>query len=186
MKQFNLFAAALLLGVALPEPGTAQLQPADRIRILTVRGISVTGVVTALSPDSIAVRVGIDEPHWIRRGEIAYLERSDKRYRKFARNLAVTTLSGTAIGGMIGALTWTKCVSNQLFGCLMHPESRSGAFVFGGVLAGALSVPAGVLMGLAIKYDHWVPVRGTSDEWSSFSVAPRFGSGLGLSASYSF
>ena len=188
MRLFKLFTTASLLGMALPEPSWAQVQPADRVRILTVNGATLTGVVTEASGDSIALSavVGQGAPHWVRNPEIALLERSAGRYRQFARNLALTTLSGAALGGMAGALTWTKCVSNEFLGCLFHPESRSDAFWFGSVVAGAFSVPVGILLGLAIQYDRWEPVQKSGATGSSFSVMPRLDRGVGVSASFSF
>ena len=190
MGRLNLIAAALFLGGTLSAPALAQLQPADRVRILTVHGITLTGTVTGMSGDSIALTAvpGRGQANWVRRPDIAYLERSAGRYRKFGRNLALTTLSGAAIGGMIGAITWTECVSNEFLGCLMHPESRSDAVVFGAVVTGSLSVPIGILLGLAIQYERWEPALDAKPgDWrSSFSVAPRLGRDFGVTASFSF
>lgn len=178
---------ALVLWHLCPAPGLAQaaLQPKDRIRILTVDDVSLTGVLTELSPDSLMV-TGVHGTRWVHHAEIAYLERSTGRYRQFGRNLILTTGSVAAISGMLGAITWKKCVSNEFLGCLFAPESRADAFMLGAIAGGVLSIPVGVIVGLAVQYDRWEGVRTDGSKWSRLSVAPLPGRGLGATASFTF
>jgi hypothetical protein len=187
MQQRHVVTIALFLATSLPAPCVAQsrLQPADRVRVLTVTGTSLTGILAEIAGDSLRVTVN-RESWWLRRGDLAYLERSSERYRQFARNFALTTASGAGVGAMLGAITWKECVSNSLFGCMFVPESRSDAF-FAGALAGAfVSLPVGVIVGLALQYDRWEPTRLAEARRSGLSVRPMFGGGPGLTASFSF
>ena len=188
MQQRHVVTIALFLAASLPTPCIAQsrLQLADRVRILSFDGSSRTGVLRELSSDSIRVSVLGEQQRWVRQADVAYLERSAERHRRFGRNFALTIGSTAAVAGMLGAITWTKCVSNEFLGCLMHPESRSDAFLMGATIGGVLSVPVGVILGLAIQYDRWEPARMAEVRRSGLSVKPEFGRGPGLSASFSF
>jgi hypothetical protein len=188
MQQHYAVTIALVLATALSTPCAAQsrLLPADRVRILSVDGSSLTGVASELSPDSIRVSVQGEQQRWVRRAEIAYLERSAERHRKFARNFGVTIGSAAGVGAMLGAITWKECKSSGLFGCMFVPESRFDAFLMGGVAGGVISVPVGVILGLAIQYDRWEPTRLAEARRSSLIVKPVFVAGPGLSASFSF
>jgi hypothetical protein len=187
MWRLNWFTAALGLGMSIPTPGAAQVQvqPADRVRILTITGSTLTGVLAEMSGDSMRVTVG-RESWWMRRGDMVYLERSAQRHRQFARNFALTAVSAAGVGAMLGAITWKECVSNGLFGCMFVPESRSDAFFEGGLFGALLSVPVGVIVGLTLQYDRWEPVPMSGARRSSFSVAPLLNRGLGVAASISF
>lgn len=185
MRRLNLFAAASFLAIALPAPGLAQLQPTDRVRILTVDGLTLTGAVTEMSPDSLMLS-SAGHANWVRQSEIAYLERSAGQYRMFARNFVVTAGSVAAVGGALAAITWTECVSNEFLGCLMTPGSRGEAFVMGAAAGALLGTPIGVILGLAIKYDRWEPAQTPAGRRTRVSVMPVFDRGVGASASISF
>jgi hypothetical protein len=187
MKRLYLLMAALALATALPALGGAQLpvQPADRVRILYRDGSSLTGVVTTHSGDSLEVRSSGDR-RWVRQADVAYLERSARRHRRFGRNFAATVGSVAGVTGMISAITWKKCVSNQFLGCLLEPETRGDAFVWGAMLGGVLSVPVGVVLGLAIQYDEWEPAHAASHRLSDLNVRPILHRGVGAAVSFSF
>ena len=186
MRQLGLFLVPAFL-MAFPTQGVGQwhLQPGERVRVLTVSGSSQVGVVSRTSSDSLMLISGTGT-EWLRQGDVTYLERSVRRHRKFARNLAVTVGSVAGVSGMIAAIGWKECKSNQLFGCMMAPESRMDAFLFGGVVGGVLSVPVGVLVGLALQYDEWAPVNGAAQSGSSMSIRPLLDRGLGASVSFTF
>lgn len=182
MRRASLLAV-VMLAITLSQPGLAQLQPTDRIRILTLSGGTVTGEVLFVAGDSLNVRVA-GRPAWVRQADIAYLERSTARRRRFARNLAVTAASTAAVGGAIAAITWKKCVSNEFLGCLMVPASRSEAFVFGGAVGTMIGVPLGVLVGFAVRHDRWEPVPLPGRLGLTVSPVRRYGAGV--SASFPF
>ena len=155
----HLFTGALLLTISLPGSGASQPRAADRVRITTTAGLTVTGVVADVSPDSFQVLAG-PQSRWVRQAEVSSVQRSVRRERRFVRNLAITTVSSAATVGMIAAMTWSPCVSTEFLGCLMHPESRSGAFMFGAVVGGTFSIPVGVIVGLALRHDVWERPQG--------------------------
>ena len=181
MGRVSLFAA--VMAIAFSEPGLAQLQPADRIRILTPDGGTVTGDVLEVASDSLHVDVA-GRSAWVRQADIAYLERRTARHRRFARNFVVTAASTAGVAGAIAAITWKKCVSNEFLGCLLVPESRSEAFVFGGAVGTMIGVPLGLLVGYAVRHDQWepVPLPGRL----GLTVSPAWRYGPGVSASLSF
>ena len=181
-----LWMTALSIAMVLPGPVAAQLQTSERIRILTNDGRSVIGTLAAMPGDSLLVQ-NPTEAIWVRQGDVAYLERSIRRHRKFGRNFALTVGSLAGAGAMLGAITYKKCVSNEFLGCLMAPEDRSDAFLMGGIIGGILGAPLGLLMGAAIQYDRWAPVsRGAEGRFTGLSIAPMPHRGIGLSASRSF
>jgi hypothetical protein len=113
-------------------------------------------------------------PRWLAVAEIVYMERSTRRYRRFARNFAMTTGGTAAAGGMLAALAWKE------------GGSRSGAFLAGAMIGAVLSAPAGVILGMAIRYDRWEPAVISGSRRSGVSVTPLPGRSLGASASISF
>jgi hypothetical protein len=176
---------AMVLSATLSATGYAQAQPAERVRILTTNGFSITGTLAEATSDSLRIRESQDW-RWVRRSDIAYLERSTRRYHRFLPNFLATVAGGAGIGGMIGAISWKECVSNEFLGCLLAPETRADAFLMGGAIGGILSVPVGVVLGLALRYDRWEPVHDGPGVSSSLSVRPVVGRGIGMSASISF
>ena len=186
MSRFSRFLVpAFLMAWPAQAIGQWQVQPGERVRILTVTGASQVGVVAKSASDSLMLTTG-SGAMWVRQGDVTYLERSVGRHRRFARNMAVTVGSVAGASGMLAAIGWEKCVSNQLFGCLMAPETRTDAFFFGAVVGGALSVPVGVLLGLALRYDDWEPVGGAVQTGARMSVRPLLDRGFGASVSVTF
>lgn len=180
-----IFLGVLALAVVLPAAAHAQFQQADRVRILTQDGLTHIGVVADITPDSVMLKRS-DELRWVRRSDVAYLERSTRRYRRFFRNLAVTAGSTAGIGALIGGIAYKKCVSNEFLGCLMSPENRVQAFILGGVMGATVGIPVGVIVGSSIRYDQWEPALQAHERRSSLSIIPLPKRGIGLSASFSF
>jgi hypothetical protein len=189
MRRFPGFAATLLvLALGVPTPGAAQAKPGvgERIRILTVNGDSYAGTLSAASAEGLVIS-GALGGRAVRPSEIAYLERSSRRYRRFGRNFLFSIMATGLTTGTIAAAAWSPCVSNQFLGCLMASDSRSEEFAVGLVVGSVLfGIPLGTITGSVIKYDEWeeIPLPGT--EKSTVTIAPVLDRGFGLSASISF
>jgi hypothetical protein len=190
MRRLTLVLAALTtltaLATTLPSRGLAQPlpQPGERVRILTVDGTSLTGTLTSASAEGMIL--GGRGGRSVRLADIAYVERSAGRYRRFGRNFALTTGTASLAGGMLAAITWTRCVSNQFLGCMLTPESRTEAFAWGAVAAGVLGMPVGVVVGLARRYDRWEALPLPGSRTSTVSIEPVFVGGFGLAGSLTF
>lgn len=187
MRQLYLLMAVVVLATAHSAKGEAQppVQPADRVRILTRGGGSFTGVVIELARDSLEVQSS-SERRWVQQADVAYLERSARRYRRFGRNFAATVGSVAGVSGMLSAITWKKCVSNEFLGCFLEPQTRGDAFLWGATAGAVLSVPVGVILGLAIRYDQWEPAQSTHGRSATVSVQPILHRGFGAAASFAF
>jgi hypothetical protein len=189
MRRFPGFAATLLvLALGVPTPGAAQAEPrvGERIRILTVKGDSYAGTLRELSPQGVVIGESRGS-RTVRAEEVAYLERSTRRYRRFGRNFFFSVIGTGVATGAIAAAAWSPCRSNQFLGCLMASDSRSEEFGFGLVVGGVLfGIPLGTITGSVIQYDDWegIPFPGTEE--STVTIAPVLDRGFGLSASISF
>jgi hypothetical protein len=188
MRRLTLVLTALMgLATTFPVPAFAQAspQPGEWVRILTVDGTSLTGTLAAASTEAVILS-GAGAGKSVRMADIAYLERRVGRYRRFARNLGLTVGSASVAGGMLSAITWTKCVSNEFMGCFLAPESRTDAFAWGAVAAGVVGVPVGVVVGLARRYDRWEALPLAGSRAATLSIEPVFVGGFGVAGSISF
>src|SRR5688572_16425300 len=99
MRQLTLVLTALTALATLPDSGSAQSppQPGERIRILTMDGTSVTGTLALVNAEGMILS-GSGPGNSVRAADIAFVERSVGRYRRFARNVALTTGASSLAG----------------------------------------------------------------------------------------
>jgi hypothetical protein len=140
-----------------------------RVRLTLTDGSQMVGVVSSISADSIAIAQDGSERRAFSLGHLVEIERSMGRHRRMGRNLALTvgvTSVGLATAFAIG-----------------HPEGRSEAFAWGLLSGAALGVPLGLVVGLTIKHEQWLPVSGSGEPEATLSVGPVLGPQLGAGVS---
>ncbi len=169
---------AMLSAVKTPAQAQAQerLRPGDTIRVTTETGKPLTGVLHALSDDSVTLRFG-DLLHGRSRAEVVKFERKSGRAAS-GRTLLYAMGAAAAAGGLIGAITYEPCDEVGFMACFMDPESTGQAFVYGAAAGGVVvGVPLGVVLIPFIKYDRWERVGGratTRRAAVGFTFSARF------------
>lgn len=174
-------AVLLAILMTLPLPGSAQTTatPGDRVRVQSRDGAVVVGTISRISPDSIIVHQEGTYRGWrmepsgsdvaLPVAEVARIELSLGRQRRFARNFWRTVAVSSAAVGLIAAATWQE---PDFFA-----NSRGGAFALGACVGAIYGVPVGVIVGLTVKSERWAGTK--------VSVAPVLGPRLGLVGSIS-
>lgn len=178
-----IFLATLAYGS--PILGQVGLSEGDRVRFVETDGRPrVTGVVSTVSSDWIVIsRDGAQDELLIQRADVARLERSVGRQRRFARNFGITLGVTAATAGIISALAWSPCRATGFLACFMAPDSRGDAFGLGFAGGAILGIPLGVIVGLAVGSEGWEPVTLPGTDGAKITVSPILGSGVGASAS---
>jgi hypothetical protein len=92
-------------------------------------------------------------------------------------------ISGGAIGGIAGALSYSPCVRTEVLECLFTPNNAGDAAVLGGAAGALFGLVAGALIGAFVVTDRWVP--GYFESVSQVSIVPR-AHGVGAQLSVSF
>ena len=183
-----LFVLTALAAAALPSVAAAQvgLQTGERIRILTSDGTTLVGEFGAATPQGLIFHEDGRE-RTLQSADIALLEVSTGRHRRFGRHFLATLAAGSVVGGVLGAVSYEPCNPNVFLGCLMSPMSRGDAFAWGFVGGAVLSLPVGVILGVAIKHDRWSSISLPDAEIAGVSLNPALiGGKPGVAASLSF
>jgi len=155
-------AATLAVAALASKPVHPQaISPAaigERVRITTPtqRGPDrVLGQVVAARADSLVVQTpGVATPRAVAIGEISTLEVSQGMHGNGGRGMAYGSLIGVAVGGLLGAATYTKPDCNGAFLC-PSPESSGIDVVAGGLLGGLVGLGVGGLWGAAHPSERW-------------------------------
>lgn len=172
--------AALVLG---PPAASAQNLPGegDRVRVRMAGGSERTGLVSAFDPAGSLVLV--DEASGrevsLPLHDVAGLEQSLGKGRRFGRNLGYTIAATSLTFGVLGAVSWSECTG----WCLLHPESRADAFAWGLVGGAVVGLPIGVIVGLAVTSERWASVDLPAVTERSVHFTPILGPRTGLAVS---
>lgn len=182
MKKASGFLA--IWTMVLPACGWAQSLPAEGewVRISRTNGTVVTGILSFASAEEVRLLDGSAEQDLlIPRGEIDRMERSLGRHRDFGKNF-VMVLASTSVGiGALLAIAWSPCTQTGFLACYLHPTSRGEAFAWGLAGGAILGVPAGLIVGLAIKREKWAPVTLSGPGDATLSILPVLGTRIGVS-----
>jgi len=167
---------AALLWIA-PAALSAQgpLRPGDRVRVTQADGSEVTGTVQYVRDGDIRLLTVSQADRLLPSEGIRSVERSLGRERNFVENFVLSVVGGAAVGGLLGAVTWTPCNDTGFMACFLHPSSRSEAFGFGMIVGGTLGVPIGLVLGLADRDDIWEPVTVPGPDGLALQMAPVVG-----------
>lgn len=180
---------ALLAAVALmPADARTQTSPQNdvRVRIARANGPRLVGTLRAHSVDSLTITDPAGGLLAIPRRDITGMETSLGRHRSFLRNFSIGVGATAAAGGLLGALTWSECTETGFLACMMHPDSRMGAFGLGALVGGALGVPIGLIAGAAVKTERWAPMAVPGAAPERVSVRPLLGPRPGVVVSIAF
>ena len=175
--------------MVLPAHGWAQSLPTegDWVRISQTNGTVVTGTVSYASAEEVRLQSGsAGQELLILRGEIGKMERSLGRHRSFGKNFAITLVSSSVGMGALLAIAWSPCTETGFLACYLHPTSRGEALTWGLAGGAILGVPAGLIVGLAVKREKWAPVSLSGPGDVTLSILPVLGTGIGVSGSISF
>ena len=137
--------------------------------IVDVRGDSI---VLGVSGDSRSVALS----------DVTALEVSAGKHRRFLRSAGLGLGIGAIVGAVAGAATYEECVSTELFGCLLAPESRAQSAAEGAIGLGAVGLLAGAVVGVVRRTDRWVSV----DMPVRASIKPTASGGISLTISRAF
>lgn len=182
----SLLVAVLL---TLPLGGSAQEQPAagDRIRVESRGRAVLVGTLSSMSSEFIVLsRAADDTELWLPVEEVVRVERSLGRQRQFGRNFGLTLLATSALGGLVGAVSWSPCTETGFMACFMHPDSRSDAVAWGLVGGVVLGLPVGLIVGLSGGSEAWEPLSLPETGSTRVTLSPIVGSRLGVTGSISF
>ena len=80
----------------------------------------------------------------------------------------------------------SPCTQTGLFDCLLHPDSRGGAFEQGLVVGAVIGVPIGLVVGLTVTRERWEAASLSGSSLASIKVRPTFSDGVGFAASIPF
>lgn len=167
----------------LPQSAGAQaLEPGVRVRVTQANGFRQAGTLQALDTAAAHVVAAGGAPVAIPLADVTRLEVSLGTQRQFWRNLALTAGGLTLLGGGLSAATYQPCESDALFGCLLSPESRSEAFMWGAFVGGIVGVPVGLAVGAFVRHERWAPVEHPVVPQRRLTVRPAIGRRVGLSA----
>lgn len=188
---FRLPTALLLVLLVRPDvvPGQAttpatSIQPGTRVRITQPGQEPRIAAVVTGSGDTLFVRwPEFATTSAVPLAEVSRLEVSTGRHRNVLKGALVGTLSAGAVGGVLGAATYTPCTSTEAFGCFLEPAGRGESALQGGVVGGVLGLIVGALVGLPSR-EGWQQMP-LATRRVSVAVTPRPSStGLGLSVRF--
>jgi hypothetical protein len=158
------------------------LSPGDRIRISTIEGgTPVEGELYSLSDASLTLTLDDGSTRDAPISSLALVERYSEERNFFKRFLPITGV-GAGTFALLGAVSWEPCEG----WCILHPDSRTDAFIMGAAIGAVLLAPVGIVAGLLGKDEVWnaVSVPGSSDRGRSVDVRlvpTRSGVSLGAS-----
>lgn len=177
-------AAALVFGPTsvhgqAPEPGS-------RVRLTHAGGARHQGTLQLIEADSARVAEKDGRVVALSLADVERIEVSLGRQRQFWRNFGLTTLGMSALGGGVGAATWTPCEAEGWLSCMFVPESRGQAMLAGAVVGGLVGIPVGIVVGAAVRREQWRPVQPDGIRPRQLSVRPIVGNRIGASATLLF
>jgi hypothetical protein len=158
----RLVAVLLVVLLARPNVLVAQsAQTASSIRPGTLVRITQTGqkarVATMVSPGTDTVLVRWEKSTGtaaVPLAEVSRLDVSTGRHRNLVKGAVLGTLGGAALGAVAAAATFEPCTSTAPFGCFGAFESRGEAGTAGAVLAGAVGLVVGTVIGIR-SHEGW-------------------------------
>lgn len=143
------------------DPPGQPVEPGDRIRLRTAGRERITGTLLEITPDVLRIQADADLVR-IPTDGIASLERSLGSHRRFWRHFLVTTGAGAAAMGLLVAALDDGGCSDGPFGC----TGPGGAFVLGAAVGAVVSLPVGVVVGLAVRSERWAPAGPPRPGWT--------------------
>jgi hypothetical protein len=187
--------ALVLAAVLLEATSVAAQQPGARVRIAadTLGPSPAVGNLVSLTRDSIAfVPVPSGYPVGgsrtadtvsLARTAVRHFEVHRGTHRNAGKGLRLGALSGGAIGGIAGAVSYSPCVRTEPLACLFTPNNAREAAELGGAAGALLGLVVGALIGAFVVTDSWVPADFASV--SHVSIVPH-AKGVGAQLSVSF
>jgi hypothetical protein len=177
----TLAVATIAMACAVQLTAQVAITAGERLRIHQTDGEILVGTVTYLAPEALGLktdrsRFSVPIPF----DQVAQLEKSVGRYRRFVRNLLITVGVSSCTVGTLSALAWSPCTCTEFLCCMFTPNSRSEALLWGGIAGAVVGVPLGTLVGLR-KYDRWESLPLTAIGSTRFSIRPA-GGGIEISA----
>jgi hypothetical protein len=152
-------ALTVLLLLPAAVPATAQgpaeaLQPGQLLRIERAAGGPATvGHLVRLTADSVAVSP-LDEPEAVEaipNSDVGRLWVGRGPARKTLEGVALGAVTGFALGAAVGAVTWEPCTG----WCIVHPDSRAQAGLWGGALLAGPGALVGAVIGALTVRERW-------------------------------
>lgn len=184
---FHAFLVAIAILLLHPMRLEGQVpEPGARVRLTHVSGERVQGTLQELGADSARLVATSGTPVVVSLAEVRRIEVSLGRRREFWKHLGMTAMGLSAVGGVLAASSYEPCDEDVLFGCLLSPESRSEAFLWGALVGGVTGIPAGVVVGAAVKREQWRAVSQPAAQPVQVSFRPILGSRIGASATLRF
>jgi hypothetical protein len=184
MNTLSKFSTLLMLGLTLPAAAQAQ-RAGDWVRVeASPAPYRLEGRLVRLDADSIVLLRGESETDTVAvaRPVVKDLWVSAGEKRNTLRGMGYGFLAGATLGGVIGAITFQPCVSQEFLGCLMAPEDAGEAALLGGAVGGFTGFLVGTIVGVATKRHTWVPMGAPV----SVGVAPASNGGVALSGNVRF
>lgn len=143
--------AALL--VLTPSAFAQEVLPeGTRVRVKVGGSPPLIATLRTISADSIWL-IDADGKERSLARQNAELERSLGTHTRFWHHFGVSIMVTALGGGLLSALTFDECDQ-----CIVAPDSRGEAFVWGFIAGGAIGVPIGVVLGALAKVERWEPV----------------------------
>ncbi len=148
----------LLLGLlTLAAPASAQ-RSGDWVRLETSQATGrVEGQLLRLDLDSIIVVRGesVADTVAVARTVVKDLRVSQGKRRNTLRGMGIGFAAGATFGGLMGAVTFEPCYSDQFMGCFLAPQSAGEAAFLGGIVGGLSGFVIGTVVGVATKSHRW-------------------------------
>lgn len=178
-------ALALASAAIAPDASAQALEPGMRIRVTGTDGSKRVGTVGAVQHDTVRFTAPSGATFVVATADVARLELSMGKQRNFVGNFVTTTVGFMALGGAIGAATWSDCDSAG-WGCMFTPGSRTDALLAGALVGGLVGVPAGIVVGAASRPERWERIKQQRDTTRQVSIRPILGNRIGASATLQF
>lgn len=131
---------------------TRPAEPGDRIRLRTAAQERFAGTLLEVTPDILRIQADGAVVRVPRDG-IETLERSLGEHRRFWRHFLLTTGVGAAAMGLLVAALDDGGCSDGPFGCM----GPGGAFILGAGVGAVVSLPIGLVVGVAVRSERWAP-----------------------------
>jgi hypothetical protein len=187
-KMGTLLGILLIVLAGLPIPGSAQSSPGPgaRIRIAQTDGTVQTGTLEDATPRRISLLSDQEgQEYVIPMARVGKVEASMGLERRFGKYCAIGVASTSVLAGTISAAGWSPCTRTGPFACLLSPESRGEAFMWGLVAGALIGVPIGLVVGLSVQEERWERVTLPGSPGVTVSIRPVIAPRPGFSASMS-
>jgi hypothetical protein len=163
MRNTLLACASALVAVSLPLAGAVAQDPSGvvntpgaRVRVITTgKGPEIVGTLIARHGDSLFVARFADTA-FVLQEDVKSYEISAGKHHQVGKSIGFGVLTGAAVGGAIGAFTYSPCHSTEFLGCFMTPSSRAESTAWGGVLGLSAGGLIGLVVGVFAEFDTWV------------------------------